>query len=49
MSLQCHGDVTPVLIQLSGPVSSKADFRTYYKYRNFAKLEDWINNNWSIN
>ncbi|KAE9963083.1 hypothetical protein BLS_009708 [Venturia inaequalis] len=32
MSLQCHGDVTPVLIQTGGP-----------------KLEDWIDNNWSIN
>ncbi|KAE9975746.1 hypothetical protein EG328_002998 [Venturia inaequalis] len=49
MSLQCHGDVTPVLIQTGGPVGSKADFRTHHKCRNFQKLEDWIDNNWSIN
>lgn len=49
MSLQCAGDVTPVLIQLGGPVGAKADFRTHHRCRNFAKLEDWIDNNWTVN
>lgn len=49
MALQCHGDVTPVLVKTGGPIGVKADFRTHHKCRNFQKLDDWIENNWSVN
>ncbi|CZT18450.1 uncharacterized protein RCC_04295 [Ramularia collo-cygni] len=48
ISLMCAGDVTPLLIREGGPVGSKADFNTHHRCRNFEKLNDWIDNNWSV-
>jgi hypothetical protein len=48
VALQCFGDVTPLLVKLGGPVGAKADFNTHHKCRNFTKIENWIDNNWTV-
>ncbi|KAL9612137.1 MAG: hypothetical protein Q9167_003253 [Letrouitia subvulpina] len=48
IALQCWGDVTPLLIRLGGPAGAKADFNTHHKCRNFDKIEEWIDNNWTV-
>ena len=48
IALQCWGDVTPLLIRLGGPIGFRADFNTHHRCRNFDKLEDWIDNNWTV-
>ena len=48
IALQCWGDVTPLLMRLGGPAGARADFNTHHKCRNFDKLEDWIDNNWTV-
>ncbi|KAE9980044.1 hypothetical protein BLS_009226 [Venturia inaequalis] len=48
IALMCWGDVTPLLIRLGGPAGAKADFNTHHRCRNFDKLEDWIDNNWTV-
>lgn len=48
IALMCWGDVTPLLIRLGGPAGAKADFNTHHRCRNFDKLENWIDNNWTV-
>ncbi|KAI4215178.1 MAG: hypothetical protein LQ351_002493 [Letrouitia transgressa] len=48
LSLQCWGDVTPLLIRQGGPAGGKADFNTHHKCRNFDKIEKWIDNKWTV-
>lgn len=45
---QCWSDVTPVLVKLGGPVGRKADFNTHHKCRKFDKIEDWIDEKWTV-
>jgi hypothetical protein len=48
VALRCFGDVTPLLVKLGGPAGAKADFNTHHKCRNFEKIENWIDNNWTV-
>lgn len=48
IALMCWGDVTPLLIRMGGPAGAKADFNTHHRCRNFDKLENWIDNNWTV-
>ncbi|KAJ4397178.1 hypothetical protein N0V93_001402 [Gnomoniopsis smithogilvyi] len=48
IALMCWGDVTPLLVRLGGAAGARADFETHHKCRNFDKLEDWIEENWTV-
>lgn len=48
ISLQCSGDVTPLFVKLGGAAGAKADFNTHHRCRNFDKIEEWVDNNWSV-
>lgn len=48
ISLMCFADVTPLLIRLGGAAGAHADFETHHKCRDFSKIEEWIENNWTV-
>ncbi|KAK1982133.1 hypothetical protein LZ30DRAFT_656227 [Colletotrichum cereale] len=48
ISIMCFADVTPLLIRLGGPAGARADFNTHHKCRDFKKIENWIDNNWTV-
>ncbi|KAK2050914.1 hypothetical protein LY76DRAFT_529540 [Colletotrichum caudatum] len=48
ISLMCFADVTPLFVRLGGPVGKRADFETHHKCRNFTKIENWIEENWTV-
>lgn len=48
ISLMCWADITPLFVRLGGPAGARADFNTHHKCRNFAMIEDWVDNNWTV-
>lgn len=48
ISLQCWGDVTPLLIRLGGSAGAKADFNTHHRCRDFSKIEGWLAENYAV-
>ncbi|EFQ24894.1 hypothetical protein CGRA01v4_06855 [Colletotrichum graminicola] len=48
ISLMCFADVTPLFVRLGGPLGKRADFETHHKCRNFTKIEQWMDENWTV-
>ncbi|KAJ0357180.1 hypothetical protein COL154_010382 [Colletotrichum chrysophilum] len=48
ISLMCFADVTPLMVRIGGPAGARADFNTHHKCRNFDKISDWIDENWTV-
>ncbi|CCF34128.1 hypothetical protein CH063_01083 [Colletotrichum higginsianum] len=48
ISLMCFADVTPLMVRLGGPAGARADFNTHHKCRDFNKISDWIDDNWTV-
>ncbi|KAF8848508.1 hypothetical protein BDZ45DRAFT_698341 [Acephala macrosclerotiorum] len=50
IALMCWSDVTPLSLRTDpdAPLRSRADFNSHHGCRNFDKIQDWIDNNWSV-
>ncbi|KAF2752792.1 hypothetical protein EJ05DRAFT_480943 [Pseudovirgaria hyperparasitica] len=50
MSLQCFGDVTPLLIREvpHSFIGGKADFNTHHRCRNFDRIQEWVDVNYAV-
>lgn len=50
ISLQCFGDVTPLLIREvpHSFIGGKADFNTHHRCRNFEKINLWLDDNYAL-
>ncbi|OJJ99189.1 hypothetical protein ASPACDRAFT_43854 [Aspergillus aculeatus ATCC 16872] len=48
VALMCQSDVSLLYVQIGGAAGIRADFASHHRCRDFRRIEEWIDENWTV-